>query len=81
MTRSARGPAIEVSDDGPGVPEDEREAVIERFYRGRRSLGTPGSGLGLSIVAAIARLHDFRLRLADARPGLRATLECWPANG
>ncbi|HEY2047874.1 MAG TPA: HAMP domain-containing sensor histidine kinase [Caulobacteraceae bacterium] len=78
---SARGPAIEVSDNGPGVPEEEREAVMQRFYRGRHSQGTPGSGLGLSIVSAIARLHDFRLRLADARPGLRATLECWPANG
>jgi signal transduction histidine kinase len=78
---SAQGPAIEVSDNGPGVPEEEREVVIQRFYRGRHSQGTPGSGLGLSIVCAIARLHDFRLRLADARPGLRATLECWPASG
>lgn len=81
LTCSSRGPEIEVIDDGPGVPEDERQAVFERFYRGRGSLGTPGSGLGLSIVAAIARLHDFRLRLADAGPGLRVTLECWPANG
>ena len=61
--------------------DDEREAVLERFYRGRRSLDTPGSGLGLSIVCAIARLHDFRLRLSDAQPGLRAVLECWPATG
>jgi signal transduction histidine kinase len=81
LARSARGPTIEVRDSGPGVPEDEREAVLQRFYRGRHSQGTPGSGLGLSIVCAIARLHDFRLRLADARPGLRASLECWPANG
>jgi signal transduction histidine kinase len=81
LTCSSAGPAIEVIDNGPGVPEDEREAVLQRFYRGRGSLETPGSGLGLSIVSAIARLHDFRLRLTDAEPGLRATLECWPANG
>ena len=81
LTCSRRGPAIEVIDNGPGVPEDERQAVFERFYRGRAALGTPGSGLGLSIVAAIARLHGFRLRLADAGPGLRVTLECWPADG
>jgi signal transduction histidine kinase len=76
-TRLAEGPALEVIDTGPGVPEEEREAVLQRFYRGRRTLDTPGSGLGLSIVAAIARLHDFRLRLGDAAPGLRVTLECW----
>jgi len=77
-TRLAGGPALEVIDAGPGVPEDERDAVLRRFYRGRRTLDAPGSGLGLSIVAAIARLHDFRLRLGDAGPGLRITLECWP---
>jgi signal transduction histidine kinase len=80
LTDSAGGPAVEVVDNGPGVPEDEREAVLQRFYRGRRSLGTPGSGLGLSIVAAIARLHDFRLSLDDAGPGLRVVLECWPGG-
>jgi signal transduction histidine kinase len=81
LKSSARGPAIEVSDNGPGVPEEEREVVVQRFYRGRHSQGTPGSGLGLSIVCAIARLHDFRLQLTDAQPGLQATLECWPASG
>jgi signal transduction histidine kinase len=80
LTESTAGPAIEVTDNGPGVPADEREAVLQRFYRGRHSLGTPGSGLGLSIVAAIARLHDFRLRLGDAQPGLRVVLECWPGR-
>jgi signal transduction histidine kinase len=79
-TRLTGGPALEVIDTGPGVPEEERDAVLQRFYRGRRTLDTPGSGLGLSIVAAIARLHDFRLRLGDAGPGLRVTLECWPVT-
>ena len=73
-----KGPRIEVADNGPGVPEDEREAVLKRFYRSRRARTEPGSGLGLSIVTAIARLHHFDLSLADAKPGLRVALDCWP---
>jgi signal transduction histidine kinase len=68
------GPRIVVEDDGPGVPEDEREAVLQRFYRSERDKAVPGSGLGLSIVAAIARLHRLDLILEDARPGLRAVM-------
>jgi len=60
------------------VPENEREAVLQRFYRGQLEREVPGSGLGLSIVAAVARLHDFRLVLGDAAPGLKVTLDCWP---
>ncbi|HEX4181266.1 MAG TPA: ATP-binding protein [Caulobacteraceae bacterium] len=78
LTKRAEGPRLEIFDSGPGVPEDEREAVLERFYRGRNRNQTPGSGLGLSIVAAVARLHDFRLALGDAMPGLKVTLDCWP---
>ena len=78
LTKRAEGPRLEIMDSGPGVPEDEREAVLERFYRGRSQHAAPGSGLGLSIVAAVARLHDFRLALGDAMPGLRVTLDCWP---
>jgi hypothetical protein len=48
--------------------------VIERFYRGDASRGTPGIGLGLSVVAAVARLHGGKLEFSDNRPGLRATL-------
>jgi signal transduction histidine kinase len=72
------GPRIEVADNGPGVPEAEREAVLQRFYRAARTRTEPGSGLGLSIVTAIARLHHFTLVLEDARPGLRVALNCWP---
>jgi signal transduction histidine kinase len=72
------GPRIEVADNGPGVPEDERDAVLQRFYRTQRARAEPGSGLGLSIVAAIARLHHFTLVLEDAHPGLRVALNCWP---
>jgi signal transduction histidine kinase len=78
LTKRAEGPRLEIVDSGPGVPEDEREAVLERFYRGRLPQKAPGSGLGLSIVAAVARLHDFRLVLGDATPGLKVTLDCWP---
>jgi signal transduction histidine kinase len=66
--------ALAVSDHGPGIPEDERQRAIERFFRGAGSAGTPGVGLGLSMVAAIARLHGGKLELSDNCPGLRATL-------
>ena len=79
LTARPEGPRLEISDNGPGVPENEREAVLQRFYRGHVEGDIPGSGLGLSIVAAVARLHDFRLVLGDAEPGLKVTLDCWPA--
>jgi signal transduction histidine kinase len=72
------GPRIEVTDNGPGVAPAERDAVLQRFYRAQRSRTEPGSGLGLSIVSAIARLHHFTLSLDDAKPGLKVTLDCWP---
>ncbi len=61
---------VVVRDDGPGVPEVERGRIFDRFYRLEHSRSTPGSGLGLALVAAIARLHDASLELDDARPGL-----------
>jgi hypothetical protein len=66
--------SITVSDDGPGIPDAEKPKVIERFYRSDTSRGTPGVGLGLSLVAAVAKLHDGSLELTDAHPGLHATL-------
>lgn len=78
LTGRPEGPRIEVTDNGPGVPEGEREAVLQRFYRAQRARTEPGSGLGLSIVTAIARLHHFTLSLEDARPGLLVALDCWP---
>jgi signal transduction histidine kinase len=74
-TRRADGTIeIAVADDGPGIPDDEKSKVLERFYRGDRSRCTSGAGLGLSLVAAVARLHGGALTLADNHPGLRATL-------
>jgi signal transduction histidine kinase len=71
------GPSrIVVEDDGPGIPVAEKSAVLQRFYRGERDRMTPGSGLGLSIASAIARLHGFHIDLEDAAPGLRAVIVC-----
>lgn len=65
---------IVVADNGPGIPEEERGRVQERFVRLEKSRSTPGTGLGLSLVAALAKLHRGRLELSDAGPGLRATI-------
>ena len=59
-----------VSDDGPGIPPEEREKVFRRFYRREASRTTPGSGLGLALVAAIANLHNAKISLSDNGPGL-----------
>ena len=60
-----------VTDQGPGIPEDERGNVFRRLYRLERERTTSGSGLGLSLVAAIADLHGAGVELADNSPGLR----------
>lgn len=65
---------IAVTDTGPGIAVAEREAVLRYFYRAERSRHTPGSGLGLSLTAAIARLHGLDLAIGDAHPGCRVTL-------
>jgi signal transduction histidine kinase len=63
-----------VTDHGPGIPEADRARAMERFVRLEASRTQPGSGLGLSLAAAVAMLHGGELRLDDAAPGLRATL-------
>ena len=67
-------PVITVADNGPGIPEAERGRVTERFVRLETSRNSPGTGLGLSLVAAAARLHEADLVLEDNHPGLRASL-------
>jgi signal transduction histidine kinase len=73
-----RGPShsvgVTVSDSGPGIPDGDRAKVIERFYRGDASRATPGVGLGLSLVDAVARLHGSSLRLENNNPGLRVVM-------
>jgi signal transduction histidine kinase len=68
----ARAPMLAVKDNGPGVPEAERERLFDRFYRLERSRSTPGSGLGLALVSAVARLHGAEVSLHSANPGLEA---------
>jgi signal transduction histidine kinase len=63
-----------VADDGPGIPDGEKPRVAQRFYRGDTSRGTPGVGLGLSLVQAVAKLHGGTLELTDNFPGLRARM-------
>jgi hypothetical protein len=66
--------AIEVADNGPGIAAADKPKVTERFFRGDASRGTPGVGLGLSIVDAVAKLHGGVLELLDNHPGLRAQM-------
>jgi signal transduction histidine kinase len=63
-----------VADTGPGIPADLRGKVFRRFFRTDASRSTPGSGLGLSLVRAVADLHEARIDLADNDPGLRVTI-------
>ncbi len=65
---------LSVADNGPGIPEDERDRVLQRLYRLDRSRNTPGNGLGLSLVDAVAHLHGARLTLSDNGPGLRVSV-------
>jgi len=65
---------ISVADDGPGIPINECQQVFKRFYRLERSRRTPGNGLGLSLVAAVARLHGARIEMTDNAPGLKFKL-------
>jgi signal transduction histidine kinase len=71
---SGREAVLEVADSGPGIPGAEREAVLEPFVRLESSRSTPGNGLGLSLVRAVAKRHGGRLELGDNEPGLRARL-------
>jgi signal transduction histidine kinase len=65
---------LTVADRGPGIPEKDRARVLERFVRLEANRSRPGSGLGLSLAAAVARLHGTELRLEDNNPGLRVSL-------
>jgi signal transduction histidine kinase len=71
----AGAPEVIVEDDGPGIPADKRELVLGRRVRLDEARKVPGSGLGLSLVAAVTKLHGARLILDDASPGLRVSLK------
>lgn len=74
LARDGDEAMITVADNGPGIPESERTHVLKRFVRLEESRSEPGSGLGLSLVAAVARMHGGAIEFADARPGLKAIL-------
>ncbi len=66
---------IEVADGGPGIPEEDRETVFDRFVRLEPSRSTQGNGLGLSLVRAVARRHEANVTLGDNHPGLKVRIE------
>jgi|SRR5580658_211385 signal transduction histidine kinase len=72
--RDDGGIELAVADDGPGIPDAEKPRVTERFYRSDAGRGTPGVGLGLSLVGAVAKLHAGSLVLEDNDPGLRVRM-------
>lgn len=74
VEQTSTGAVVEVTDDGPGVPEGERERVLRRFYRLDASRHSIGAGLGLALVSAIVELHTAKLELSDNHPGLRAKM-------
>jgi hypothetical protein len=74
LAETPAGVDLSVADSGPGIPEAERARVLERFVRLESSRNSPGTGLGLSLVAAVARMHAARLALSDNAPGLKVTL-------
>ena len=69
------GTVATISDNGPGIPEDQIKKVFQHFYRLDTSRATPGNGLGLAMVAAVARLHDISVALENNHPGLRVVLK------
>ncbi len=77
LTGTPTHPTVTVTDTGPGIPPDKRTKVFERFYRVDDARSAPGSGLGLSLVAAIAKLHGFDVQMHDNAPGCRVALQCW----
>ena len=68
------GVLLAVEDDGPGVAASDLPRLTDRFYRGERSRTTPGNGLGLSLVSAVAEMHDAKLSVDNAQPGLRVSI-------
>jgi len=74
LAREDHRACLSVTDTGPGIPESLRGKVFQRFYRIESSRNAPGSGLGLALVQAVARLHDAQVRLEDHAPGLTVRL-------
>jgi len=73
-------PLVQVHDSGPGIPAGERGKVTQRYYRAGRTAKARGNGLGLSLVAAIVKLHGFQLNIADAAEGACVEIIAAPAR-
>ena len=71
---------VEIADNGPGIPRNEHEKVVQRFYRLDQSRTTPGSGLGLALVFAVLKLHQLDLSFTDNSPGLKVRVTLDPLN-
>jgi len=74
LSKQDNKPVLTIADQGPGIPIEERDKVLQRFYRIDQSRSQHGSGLGLSLVAAVARMHNAILKFGDNHPGLIAEL-------
>lgn len=70
---------VDIADNGPGIPQEEHENVVQRFYRLEKSRTTPGSGLGLALVFAVLKLHKLNLDFSDNNPGLKVTVSAQSA--
>jgi len=80
VERAGSNVRLIVADNGPGIPEAQRAHALKRFTRLETSRSRPGSGLGLSLVAAVAQLHGATIALEDNQPGLRVVVGL-PARG
>ena len=69
---------VEITDNGPGIPKEEHEKVVQRFYRLDQSRTTPGSGLGLALVFAVLKVHKLKLAFEDNNPGLKVLISADP---
>ena len=74
LTHAKDNATLKVADSGPGIPPHAYQDVLQRFYRLESSRNTPGSGLGLSLVAAVAKIHNATIELEDNNPGLAVIL-------
>jgi signal transduction histidine kinase len=82
LQRTGQGLTISVSDTGPGIAAGQRRLVLQRFYRSVESRSVEGSGLGLSLVDAIVRLHEFSLVVGESETGgAQLRLQCWTQIG
>ncbi len=75
------GPVVRVADNGAGIAPSERSMVLERFYRAEPNRHLAGNGVGLNLVSAILRLHDFGIRMSNDGPGFAIDIMCWPQGG